>query len=116
VLLAALVLVPDTRLTDLLAVAAAAALVAALATGTGSDQALALLLAPLCCAAAGVVTFRAARLVLRGAERVARRGPVLPRLALLNLARSPAVTALAIAFLAVATGLGGFALARNTPN
>ncbi len=114
VLLATLVLVPGTRLTDLLAVAAAAALVAALAAGTGSDQALALLLAPLCCAAAGVVTFRAARLVLRGAERVARRGPVLPRLALLNLARSPGVTALAIAFLAVATGLGGFALAYRS--
>jgi hypothetical protein len=114
VLLAALVLVPSIRLTDLLAVAAAAALVAALAAGTGSDQALALLLAPLCCAAAGVVTFRAARLVLRGAERVARRGPVLPRLALLNLARSPGVTALAIAFLAVATGLGGFALAYRS--
>ena len=114
VLLAALVLVPGTRLTDLLAVAAAAALVAALVAGTGSDQALALLLAPLCCAAAGVVTFRAARLVLRGAERVARRGPVLPRLALLNLARSPGVTALAIAFLAVATGLGGFALAYRS--
>jgi hypothetical protein len=114
VLLAALVLVPGTRLTDLLAVAAAAALVAALVAGTGSDQALALLLAPLCCAAAGVVTFRVARLVLRGAERVARRGPVLPRLALLNLARSPGVTALAIAFLAVATGLGGFALAYRS--
>ena len=114
VLLGTLVLVPGTRLTDLLAVAAAAALVAALAAGTGSDQALALLLAPLCCAAAGVVTFRAARLVLRGAERVARRGPVLPRLALLNLARSPGVTALAIAFLAVATGLGGFALAYRS--
>jgi hypothetical protein len=114
VLLGTLVLVPGTRLTDLLAVAAAAALVAALAAGTGRDQALALLLAPLCCAAAGVVTFRAARLVLRGAERVARRGPVLPRLALLNLARSPGVTALAIAFLTVATGLGGFALSYRS--
>jgi hypothetical protein len=114
VLLGALVLVPSARLTDTLAVAAAAALVAALAAGGGSDQALALLLAPLCCAAAGVVTFRAARLVLRGAERVARRGPVLPRLALVNLARSPGVLALAIAFIAVATGLGGFALAYRS--
>jgi hypothetical protein len=113
-LLGALVLVPSARLTDMLAVAATAALVAALAAGTGSDQALALLLAPLCCAAAGVVTFRAARLVLRGAERVARRGPVLPRLALVNLARSPGVLALAIAFIAVATGLGGFALAYRS--
>jgi hypothetical protein len=71
---------------------------------------MALLLAPLCCLAVGVVTFRAAGVVLQGAERVARSGPVLPRLALVNLARSPAVPALVIAFIAVATGLGGFAL------
>jgi hypothetical protein len=114
VLLGTLVLVRSARLTDMLAVAAASALVAALAVGTGSDQALALLLAPLCCAAAGVLTFRAAGVVLRGAERVARSGPVLPRLALVNLARSPGVTALAIAFIAVATGLGGFALAYRS--
>jgi len=114
VLLGTLVLVHSVRLTDMLAVAAAAALVAALAAGTGSDQALALLLAPLCCAAAGVLTFRAAGVVLRVAERVARGGPVLPRLALVNLARSPGVTALAIAFIAVATGLGGFALAYRS--
>ena len=114
VLLGTLVLVHSVRLTDMLAVAAAAALVAALAAGTGSDQALALLLAPLCCAAAGVLTFRAAGVVLRAAERVARGGPVLPRLALVNLARSPGVTALAIAFIAVATGLGGFALAYRS--
>ena len=114
VLLGTLVLVRSARLIDMLAVAAAAALVAALAAGTGSDQALALLLAPLCCAAAGVLTFRAARVVLRGAERVARGGPVLPRLALVNLARSSGVAALAIAFIAVATGLGGFALAYRS--
>jgi hypothetical protein len=113
-LLAALVLVRSARLIDLLAVAAAAALVAALAGGTGSDHALALLLAPLCCAAVGVLTFRAAGLVLRGAERVARGGPVLTRLALVNLARSPWLPALAIAFLAVAVGLGGFALAYRS--
>jgi hypothetical protein len=109
-----LVLVRSAKLTDILAIAAASALVAALAAGTGSDQALALLLAPLCCAAAGVLTFRAAGAVLRGAERVARGGPVLPRLALVNLARSPGVAALAIAFIAVATGLGGFALAYRS--
>jgi hypothetical protein len=114
VLLGTLVLVRSARLTDMLAVAAASALVAALAAGSGSDQALALLLAPLCCAAAGVLTFRAARVVLRGAERVARGGPVLPRLALVNLARSSGVAALAIAFIAVATGLGGFALAYRS--
>ena len=111
VLLGTLVLLRGARLTDILAVAAASALVAALAAGTGGDQALALLLAPLCCAAAGVLTFRLAGAALRGAERVARDGPVLPRLALVNLARSSGVPALAIAFIAVATGLGGFALA-----
>jgi hypothetical protein len=115
VLLAALVLARSARLTDVLAVAAASALVAALVGGTGiggtgSDQALALLLAPLCCLAVGVLTFRAAGVVLRGAERVARGGPVLTRLALVNLARSPVMPALAIAFVAVAVGLGGFAL------
>ena len=114
VLLAALVLVRSARLIDMLAVAAASALVAALAGGTGSDHALALLLAPLCCVAAGVLTFRAAGLVLRGAERVARGGPVLARLALVNLARSPGLPALAIAFVAVAVGLGGFALAYRS--
>jgi hypothetical protein len=110
VLLGALVLVRSARLIDVLAVAAASALVAALAGGAGSDHAIALLLAPLCCLAVGVLTFRAAGVVLQGAERVARSGPVLPRLALVNLARSPAVPALVIAFIAVATGLGGFAL------
>src|SRR6202041_2314979 len=59
-------------------------------------------------------TFRAAGVVLRGTERVARGGPVLPRLALVNLARSPGGPALAIAFIAVATGLGGFALAYRS--
>ena len=114
VLLGALVLVRSARLTDVLAVAAASALVAALAEGPGSDHALALLLAPLCCAAVGVLTFRVAGVVLRGAERVARGGPVLTRLAFVNLARSPGVQALAIAFIAVATGLGGFALAYRS--
>jgi hypothetical protein len=114
VLLGALVLVRSARLIDVLAVAAAAALVAALAAGTGSNHATALLLAPLCCVAVGVLTFRAAGTVLRGAERVARGGPVLPRLALVNLARSPGVPALVIAFIAVATGLGGFALAYRS--
>jgi hypothetical protein len=114
VLLGTLALVRSARLTDVLAVAAASALVAALAGSTGGDQRLALLLAPLCCASAGVLTFRGAGIVLQGAERVARGGPVLPRLALVNLARSAGVTALAIAFIAVATGLGGFALAYRS--
>jgi hypothetical protein len=114
VLFGALVLVRGARLIDVLAVAAASALVAALIEGTGSDQELALLLAPLCCLAVGVLTFRAAGVVLRGSERVARGGPVMARLALVNLARSPGVSALAIAFIAVAIGLGGFALAYRS--
>ena len=114
VLLVTLVLMRTAKVTDMLAVAAASALVAMLVAGTGSDQRLALLLAPLCCVAAGVLTFRAAGLVLRGAERVARGGPVLARLALVNLARSPGLPALAIAFIAVAVGLGGFALAYTS--
>jgi hypothetical protein len=119
VLLAALAGVRSARLTDVLAVAAASALVAALVGGTGSggtgnDRALALLLAPLCCVAVGVLTFRATGFVLRGAERIARGGPVLARLALVNLARSPWVPALAIAFVAVAVGLGGFSLAYSS--
>ena len=52
-MLATLVLVRSARLIDLLAVAAAAALVATLVGGTGSDHALALLLAPLCCGPSG---------------------------------------------------------------
>ncbi len=114
VLLVTLVLMRTAKVTGMLAVAAASALVAMLVAGTGSDQRLALLLAPLCCVAAGVLTFRAAGLVLRGAERVARGGPVLARLALVNLARSPGLPALAIAFIAVAVGLGGFALAYTS--
>ena len=114
VLLGALVLLRATRIIDLLAVAAASALVAVLVAGTGTGNALTLLLAPLCCLAIGVLTFRAAAVVLRGAERVARRGPVLPRLALVNLARAPGAAALAIAFIAVTTGLGGFALAYRS--
>src|SRR6266704_6274674 len=113
-LLAALVLVRSARLTDVLAVAAASALVATLVGGTGGDHALTLLLAPLCCVAVGVLTFRAAGVVLRGAERMARGGPVLARLALVNLARTPWLPALAIAFIAVAVGLGGFALAYRS--
>ncbi len=112
-LVAALVGVRTARPVDVLAVAAASALVVAV-RGPGSDRALALLLAPLCCVAVGVLTFRAAGFVLRGAERLARGGPVLARLALVNLARSGGLPALAIAFVAVAVGLGGFAVAYSS--
>jgi hypothetical protein len=99
------------RWIDLLAVAAAAALVAGLTVGTTGGDRLAVLLAPLCALAAGVVIFRSAAAVLRAGERVARRGPISARIALLGIARSPSVPSLAIAFVAVTIGLGGFALA-----
>ena len=70
-----------------------------------------MLLAPLCCVVAGVVIYRVVAAALRGGERVARRGPVLVRLAVVGLARAPASPSLAIAFVAVSVGLGGFALA-----
>ena len=101
------------RLADVAAVAALAALVLALSlnrNATGNDP-LPVLLAPLCCLAAGVLAYRAAGVLLQAGARVATRGPVLGRLALVGLARSPAAPSLAIAFIAVSTGLGGFALA-----
>jgi hypothetical protein len=113
-LLSALALVRGVWLIDVLAVAAASGLAAALVVGAGSDHVLALLLAPLCCVAVGVLTFRAAGVVLRGSERLARGSPVHARLALVNLARASGMPALAIAFIAVAVGLGGFALAYRS--
>ena len=99
------------RAADLAAVAAAAALTIALIVGTGSGDQLPVLLAPLCCVVAGVVIYRVVAAALRGGERAARRGPVLARLAVVGLARAPASPSLAIAFVAVSVGLGGFALA-----
>jgi hypothetical protein len=116
-LVAVLLLAKGPRIGDVLAAAAVAALVLALlrgggggSSGTGSDP-LPVLLAPLCCLAAGVLIFRGASALLRGGERVARRGPVVVRLAFVGLARSPASPSLAIAFIAVSIGLGAFALA-----
>jgi hypothetical protein len=111
-LIVLLLLARSARAADLLAVAAVAALALALARGgTGSGDPLPVLLAPLSCLAAGLLVFRGAAALLRGGERLARRGPVLARLAFVDLARAPAAPALAIAFIAVSTGLGGFALA-----
>jgi hypothetical protein len=132
-LVAALLLARGGRTGDVLAAAAVAALVLALwrggggiggggggiggvgggavgGVGGGGDP-LAVLLAPLCCLAAGVLVFRGASALLRAGERVARRGPVPARLAFVGLARSPAAPSLAIAFIAVSIGLGAFALA-----
>ncbi len=107
-----LLLIRGSRLADVLSVAAVAALALALSRGasSGSDP-LPVLLAPLACLAAGVLVFRGAALLLQGGERLLRRGPVLARLAFVGLARAPATPSLAIAFIAVSTGLGGFALA-----
>jgi hypothetical protein len=95
---------------DAIAVAAAAALVAALVVGPGGGSSLAVLVAPLCCLAAGVLVLRGAGLGLRASERAIRRGPIPVRLAIVGLARDPALPSLAVAFVAVSVGLGGFAL------
>jgi hypothetical protein len=110
-LVAVLLLVRGGRLAELPAVAAAAGLALALSLGTSGGGPLPVLLAPLCCLAAGVVLARVAVVGLRGAERLTRRGPVMTRLAFVGLARAPAGPSLAIAFIAVSIGLGGFALA-----
>ncbi len=103
--------VRSRHVADVVAVAAVAAVALALGAGSGDAGSLALLLAPLCCLAAGVITLRAAGTLLRGGERLARRGPLPLRLALVGLARAPDAPALATAFIAVTVGLGGFALA-----
>ncbi len=108
--LAALLLIRGTRVADLLAAAAAAALAVILISGTTANAELVVLLAPLACLAAGVLVFRGSSALLRGGERLARRGPVPTRLAFVSLARSPSGPSLAIALIALSTGLGAFAL------
>ncbi|MGB9185875.1 MAG: hypothetical protein WCB67_17620, partial [Solirubrobacteraceae bacterium] len=108
-LISFVLLLPSARIADVLAVAAAAALALTLTRG-GDAGALPVLLAPLACVSAGVVVYRIAVAGLRGLERLSRDGPPILRLALIGLARAPAAPALAIAFIAVSTGLGGFAL------
>lgn len=98
------------RILDLAALAAAAVLVAGLGLGTQSSNTWAGLLVPLVCLSAGLVLFRAAGAILRGAERLARRGSLTLRLALISLGRSGGTAGLAVAFLAISTGLAGFAL------
>jgi hypothetical protein len=110
-LVALAVVVTDARLADALAVGSLAALIALVATADSGRSALAAGLAPLACLAAGLLVFRVAGPLLRLGERVARRGPLLVRLALVGLARDPGLPALAVAFVAVSMGLGGFALA-----
>ncbi len=110
-LTASLLLLKDSRIADALSLAAVAALVLALLRGgAGGGDPLPVLLAPLACLAAAVLVYRLASVLLQAGERVLRAGPVMPRLALVSLARSPAAPSLAIAFIAVSTGLGAFAL------
>ncbi len=115
VLITTFVFAQPGRAFDVLAAVAAAALLTMLSTGTGTGTGAqgtrTLLLAPLCCLAAGVVVFRVVVLLLRAGERTARSGPIPLRLALTGLARAPELPSLAIAFIAVSVGLGGFALA-----
>ena len=113
-LIAFVLLAPGAHVADVLAVAAVAALALALTRPSSNGGAVAVLLAPLACLGAGVLVYRGAALVLRGGERIARRGPPLSRLALVSLARVPVAPALAIAFIAVSTGLAGFALAYRS--
>ena len=112
--IAFVLLAPGAHVADVLAVAAVAALALALTRGASDGGAVTALLAPLACVAAGVLTYRVAAVVLRGGERIARRGPPRSRLALISLARAPVAPALAIAFIAVSTGLAGFALAYRS--
>jgi hypothetical protein len=60
--------------------------------------------------AAGVLLLRLLPITLRASERVARHGPVGVRLAFLTAARSPAQTAAATTFLAIALGSALFSL------
>jgi hypothetical protein len=106
----AVLLAPGGRAADVLALAAAAALALALTVGSADNRTLTILAAPLACLAAAGLVYRAAGMLLRQGERLARGGPLVLRLALVDLARSPVAPALAVAFVAVSTGLGGFAL------
>jgi hypothetical protein len=109
-LLAVAPLLKGRRILDVAALAAAAALVAGLVLGTGSTTTWTGLLVPLVCLSAGMVLFRAIGVVIRGGERIARRGSVSLRLALIGLSRARSSAGLAIAFLAISTALAGFAL------
>ncbi len=110
-LVAALVAAPaGRRIADAAALAAAAALALTLAGNDSGSTVRTILLAPLCALAGGVLVLRLCGLLLMAGERVARRGPVAVRVAFVGLARRPALPSLWVAFVAVAVGLGGFAL------
>jgi hypothetical protein len=75
----------------------------------GGDTAFLLLLPALVCLAGGLVAARLLGPLMIAAERLARRASVVLRLALLALARAPARTTAAAAFLVVTIGLLVFA-------
>jgi hypothetical protein len=109
-LIGLVLLLPGGAIADALAIAATAALALALTRGADSGGPLPVLLAPLVSIAAGVLVYRLSATALRAGERLSRRGPLAVRLALVSLARAPVAPALAVAFIAISTGLGGFAL------
>jgi hypothetical protein len=104
------------RLLDVAALGAVAAVALAVARGrlnadnlsSRNGGALLLLLPGLICFAAAVAAGRLLAPLMRLAERVARKGPTTPRLALLALARAPARTTVTVAFLVVSLGLALF--------
>lgn len=79
-----------------------------LATGGGTGTFL-LLLPALIAFVAAIVAARGLVPLLRGAERLGRRGPVSLRLAALSLARNPGHAAVAATFLVVSLGMALFA-------
>lgn len=112
ILVAALVGLPRRGLVavaDALAIAGLAALIVALALGA-SSHATALLIAPVACLTAGLLLVRGMGFALRAGERLARRSSPLARVAALGLARGPGLPSVAVAFIAISVGLGGFAL------
>jgi hypothetical protein len=110
------------RLLDVAALGAAIAVAAGLARGELNADALAsggnatflLVLPGLVCFVAAVLAGRLLGPLMRLAERVARSGPIVLRLALLALARAPARTIATAAFLLVALGLALFAASYRT--
>lgn len=105
------------RLLDVAALGAALAVVVGMtrgaldadALGSGGDTTLLLLLPGLVCFAGAVAATRLLRPLTRVAERLARSGSTVVRLALLALGRAPVETVLAAAFLVVAVGIAVFA-------
>jgi hypothetical protein len=78
-------------------------------TGFESDETLLVILPGLVCFAGGVAAARLLGPLMRLGEKLSRSGPLAIRLALLALARAPARTAVAGAFLVVSVGLVLFA-------